>query len=82
MFQQGIEPVKVARCLRVSASRRTSGVGDGGGGEAALASRGPGGAACRLSERQLARLRAALDLGPAAYGWRQDQRWTLARVPR
>jgi len=35
---------------------------------------------CRLSGRQLARLRAALDLGPAACGWRQDQRWTLARV--
>ena len=81
MFQQGIEPVKVARLLRVSTKsayqwrRRWR-----AGGEAALASRGPGGAACRLSERQLARLRAALDLGPAAYGWRQDQRWTLARV--
>jgi hypothetical protein len=29
---------------------------------------------------QLGRLRAALDLGPAACGWREDQRWTLARV--
>jgi hypothetical protein len=28
----------------------------------------------------LARLRAALDLGPAAYGWAEDQRWTLALV--
>jgi transposase len=35
---------------------------------------------CKLYETQLARLRAALDLGPAAYGWRQDQRWTLARI--
>jgi putative transposase len=26
------------------------------------------------------RLRAALDAGPAAYGWDEDQRWTLARV--
>ncbi|MGO8892609.1 MAG: helix-turn-helix domain-containing protein [Streptosporangiaceae bacterium] len=33
-----------------------------------------------LSERQLARMRAALDAGPAVYGWGQDQRWTLARV--
>ncbi len=33
----------------------------------------------RLDEAQLARLRAALDLGPAAYGW-EGQRWTLARV--
>jgi len=46
----------------------------------ALASKGPGGSVCRLDEVQLGRLRAALDLGPAAYGWREDQRWTLARV--
>jgi len=81
MFEQGIKPVQVARCLRVSAKsayqwRRRWRVG----GAAALASRGPGGAACRLSERQLARLRAALDLGPAVHGWDEDQRWTLARV--
>jgi transposase len=81
MFEQGIEPVQVARCLRVSAKsayqwRRRWRVG----GEAALPSRGAGGAACRLDERQLTRLRAALDLGPAAYGWAEDQRWTLARV--
>ena len=81
MFEQGIDPVQVARQLRVSAKsvyqwrRRWR-----AGGPAALASRGPGGAACRLDERQLARLRAALDLGPAAYGWREDQRWTLARA--
>ena len=29
---------------------------------------------------QVAQLRAALEAGPAAYGWKQDQRWTLARV--
>ena len=81
MFEQGMEPVLVARLLRVSAKsayqwRRRWRVG----GEAALASRGPGGAACRLSGRQLTRLGAALDLGPAAYGWEEDQRWTLSRV--
>jgi hypothetical protein len=27
---------------------------------------------------QLARLRAELKRGPAAHGWDQDQRWTLA----
>ena len=81
MFEQGFEPVQVARCLRVSTKsayqwrRRWR-----AGGEAALASRGPGGTACRLSTAQLARLRAALDLGPAVYGWGEDQRWTLARV--
>ena len=50
------------------------------GGEAALASKGAGGAVCRLSLAQLARLRAELDKGPAVHGWREDQRWTLERV--
>src|ERR1035441_10116375 len=67
-------------------SRRISGGGAGGpgrgraGGEAARASRGPGGDRCRLSPAQLAKLQAALDGGPAAWGWDEDQRWTLARV--
>ena len=78
-FAQGIEPPEVARRLRVSSNsayvwrRRWR-----AGGEAALASKGPGGAACRLGGAQLGRLRAALEGGPAA--WDQDQRWTLARV--
>ena len=81
MFEQGIKAAQVARLLRVSAKsayqwrRRWR-----SGGEAALASKGPGGNACKLDEGQLARLRAALDAGPAAYGWKEDQRWTLARV--
>jgi transposase len=81
MFEQGIKPVRVARSLRVSTKsayqwrRRWR-----AGGPAALASKGPGESACRLDEVQLARLRAALDLDPAAYGWKQYQRWTLARV--
>ncbi len=50
------------------------------GGDAALASKGPGGNACKLDKDQLVRLSAALDAGPAVYGWDQDQRWTLARV--
>ena len=33
---------------------------------------------CRLNREQLARLRAALEGGPAAWGWGEDQRWTLA----
>jgi putative transposase len=81
MFEQGIEPVQVARALRVSTKsayqwrRRWR-----AGGETALASKGPGGAECRLSPAQLKRLAAALDEGPAAHGWGQDQRWTLARI--
>jgi hypothetical protein len=31
-------------------------------------------------QEQLARLRAALDGGPAARCWDQDKRWTLARA--
>jgi putative transposase len=80
-FAEGIEPAEVARRLRISPNsayvwrRRWR-----SGGEAALASRGPGGAACRLSPVQLAKLQAALGGGPAAWGWGEDQRWTLARV--
>jgi transposase len=81
MYEQDVSPVQVAHGLRVSTKsayqwrRRWR-----AGGEAALASKGPGGAMCRLSQAQLARLRAALEGGPAAWGWGEDQRWTLARV--
>jgi transposase len=53
-----------------------------GGRRDGLASKGPGGGACKLDQDQLARLGAALDAVPAAChcGWYQDQRWTLARV--
>jgi transposase len=80
-FAEGIEPPEVARRLRVSCNaayvwrRRWR-----DGGRAALASGGPGGAVCRLSGGQLGRLRAALEAGPAVWGWCEDQRWTLARV--
>ncbi|MBN6051505.1 winged helix-turn-helix domain-containing protein, partial [Nonomuraea sp. RK-328] len=33
-----------------------------------------------LDERRLTRLAAELERGPAAHGWSEDQRWTLARV--
>ena len=49
------------------------------GGKAALASKGAGGARCKLSPAQLRELEAVLDAGPAALGW-QDQCWTLARI--
>src|SRR5215469_3813456 len=81
MFEQDVSPVQVARRLRVSTKsayqwrRRWR-----AGGNAALASKGAGGAVCRLSAGQVARLRAALEGGPAAWGWDQGQRWTLARV--
>ena len=81
MFEQEIRPVQVAQRLRVSTRsayqwrRRWR-----AGGQAALASRGPGGDRCRLSPARLAQLQAALDGGPAAWGRGEDQRWTLARV--
>ena len=80
-FAEGVTPPEVARRLRVSCNsayawrRRWR-----DGGLAALASGGPGGAACRLSGAQLERLRAALEAGPAVWGWAEDQRWTLERV--
>ena len=80
-FAEGVSPPEVARRLRVSPNsayvwrRRWR-----AGGEAALASKGPGGAVCRLAGGQPDRLRAALEAGPAVWGWGEDQRWTLARV--
>src|SRR3954453_19606174 len=49
------------------------------GGRPALASKGPGGARCRLSPAQLHELTDLLDAGPAAWGW-ADQCWTLPRI--
>jgi transposase len=50
------------------------------GGRAALASKGAGGAKCKLTPVQLAELEAVLDACPAASGWDEDQCWTLARI--
>ena len=81
MFAQDADPVQIAGSLRVSTKsvyqwRRAWRAG----GAAALASKGPGGSACRLGDGQVAQLRAALEAGPAAFGWGEDQRWTLARA--
>ena len=81
MFARDADPVQIAGSLRVSTKsvyqwRRAWRAG----GAAALASRGPGGSACRLGDGQVAQLRAALEAGPAAFGWGEDQRWTLARA--
>ena len=68
-FAEGVTPPEVARRLRVSSNsayvwrRRWR-----AGGEAALASGGPGGAVCRLSGAQLERLRAALAGRPGGMG--------------
>jgi putative transposase len=81
MFEHDTGARQVAESLRVSTKsvyqwRRAWRAGGAG----ALASKGAGGNPCKLDEAQLAQLRSALEAGPAAYGWEQDQRWTLARV--
>src|ERR1700753_141622 len=75
MFAQDADPVQIARSLRVSTKsvyqwRRAWRAG----GQESLASRGPGGSACRLDEAQLGQLRAALEARPAAHGRAEDQR--------
>src|SRR4051812_8727618 len=62
------------RVTRMSANRWRRALAAGG--RPALASKGPGGARCRLSAAQLEELQAVLDAGPTAWGW-TDQCWTL-----
>lgn len=80
-FGRDVPLAEIARRLRVSTNavytwrRRWY-----AGGEAGLASKGPGGSSCRLDERRLDRLAEASERGPAAHGFGEDQRWTLAHV--
>jgi transposase len=80
LIEAGASDREVARRFRVSrmsANRWRRALA--GGGRAALASRGAGGARCKLTGAQLDELGAVLAAGPAAQGW-EDQCWTLARV--
>jgi len=79
-IEEGVTDREVAerfRVTRMSANRWRRALAAGG--RPALASKGPGGARCRLSPAQLAELQALLDAGPAAWGW-ADQCWTLPRI--
>lgn len=81
MFAEGMSGAQVAAELEVStksayAWRRAWIVG----GEQALASKGIPGPAPALSPELVGKLIAKLEQGPAAAGWDEDQRWTLARV--
>jgi putative transposase len=81
MFDQDLDSTEIAARLRVTPkSVRSWRRACSSGGRAALASRGAGGATCKLDDAQLDRLVAELDRGPAAHGWAADQRWTLARI--
>jgi transposase len=80
LIDAGASDREVARRLRVtpmSVNRWRRALA--GGGRAALASKGAGGARCKLTAAQLGELEAVLAEGPAAQGW-EDQCWTLARV--
>src|SRR5882724_7219178 len=70
LIEAGASDREVARRFRVSRMsvnrwRRALAAG----GRAALASRGAGGARCKLSPARLRELEAVLDAGPAAWGW-------------
>lgn len=81
MIEVGASDREVARRFRVTrmpANRWRRALAAGG--RQALASKGPGGARCKLSAQQLPALEAALEAGPAAHGWVEDQCWTLARI--
>jgi len=81
LIEAGASDREVARRFRVSRMSANRWRRDlAAGGRAALASRGAGGAKCKLGPGQLAELEAVLDAGPAASGWDEDQRWTLARI--
>jgi len=81
LLESGLRPVEVAVRLRVSersVDRWNQALNKHG--RAGLVSKGPGGDKCRLDEQQLRELAVALEQGPAAHGWVDDQRWTLARI--
>jgi transposase len=80
-IEAGASDREVARRFRVSrmsANRWRRALAAGG--RAALASKGAGGAKCKLTAPQLRELEAVLDAGPAVHGWDEDQCWTLARI--
>jgi transposase len=81
LIEAGASDREVARRFRVSrmAANRWRRV-LAAGGRAALASKGPGGAKCKLTRAQLRELQTLLEAGPAVSGWDEDQRWTLARI--
>jgi transposase len=81
-FEAGATDREVAvrfRVSRMSANRWRRALADGG--RPALASKGAGGAHCKLTPAQLDELQVLLDAGPGpgAWGW-TDQCWTLAHI--
>src|SRR5947207_13618239 len=80
LIEAGVGDREVARQFRVSrmpANRWRRALAAGG--RAALASKGPGGARCRLTAAQVRELEIVLEAGPGAWGW-ADQCQPLARI--
>jgi putative transposase len=80
LIEAGASDPEIARRFRVSrmsANRWRRALAAGG--RPALASKGAGGARCKLAPAQLRELEALLDAGPAVFGY-ADQCWTLARI--
>jgi putative transposase len=78
LIEAGASDREVARHFRVSrmsANRWRRALAAGG--RSALASKGAGGARCKLTPTQLRELEAVLEEGPAAWGWDEDQCWTV-----
>jgi transposase len=81
LIEGGASDREVARHFRVSrmsANRWRRALAAGG--RAALASKGAGGAKCKLTLAQLRELETVLEAGPAASGWDEGRYWTLARI--
>jgi transposase len=81
LIEGGASDREVARRFRVSrmsANRWRRALAAGG--RSALASKGPGGGPAKLTPVQVRELEAVLAGGPAAWGWDEDQCWTLARI--
>jgi putative transposase len=80
LIEAGASDREIARRFRVSrmsANRWRRALAAGG--RPALASKGAGGARCKLTPAQLRELEALLEAGPAVFGY-ADQCWTLARI--
>jgi putative transposase len=80
LIEAGASDPEIARRFRVSrmsANRWRRALAAGG--RPALATKGAGGARCKLTAAQLRELEALLGAGPATFGY-ADQCWTLARI--
>jgi transposase len=74
LFEQDMDAGRIARIVRVSTKSVYQWRRPWRAVRRPWRRRARAGPAAKLDERQVARLAAALDAGPAAYGWDTDQR--------